>query len=160
MILKKIKKIFIIYLILGIVFIYVGCSKKGSSIYQMSVGNPLGKAIQIEIVGLGTQLDDKGQFITSAILNLYVSNIGAEAIDLSKDIMIKVRQGDTDIMLTTNTLIEGRMFKPKQTGNYEVSFSLNTKQDISVNVEVDRQKVGFIITATYPAKISAKKFTE
>ncbi|WP_070000004.1 hypothetical protein [Cellulosilyticum sp. I15G10I2] len=148
------KKIVVIYMMLCISILCTGCNRRSEFIYEMNVGNMLGKAIKVDVVGLGTELDETGSQITSAILNINITNIGAEDIQLEKDIVISAIQGSMKATLIKNTIIEGKSLEPQDIGSYEVDFDFRGKGDVRVDFEVDHQIQSFVITTNYPAKIT------
>ncbi len=151
------KKIFILYVIMCIGVVSVGCNPKSGFIYEMNVGNAVGQAIKVDIVGFGTELDETGKEVIAAILNINITNIGEQSIELENDIAITALQGTTEATLISNTIIEGSRLEPQDIGNYEVSFKFRGSGDVRVNFKVDNQTEGFIITTNYPAEIIGGK---
>lgn len=149
-----VKKLLIIFMISYISIVNTGCNTKKGFIYEMSIGAAIGKAVKVDIVGLGTELGNDGKEITGAILNLQITNIGTENVNPGEDITITAVQGNNKVLMTTNTMIEAGSLAPHDTGTYETGFNFVSRGDVKVNIELSGQVGEFIITTSYPAKIT------
>ncbi len=148
-----IKRLFLLYVGLVLLIVNSSCNPRTEFIYELNVGNPLRKAIRVDITALGTELDAEGKNVTSAVLNFNITNIGAQDVELSHDIQINLVQQGAEMALKRNTVIEGKILEPHNSGSYEISFNVIQTGIINVVFEVDGESKSFVMTTTYPAQL-------
>lgn len=148
------RRALILYIIVWTIFAFTGCNKGAQSIYELSVGDVMHKAIKVQVTSYSTELDNKSKVVTSAKFKLSITNVGIETIDLEKDIIITAMQGEEEALLITNTIIESQTLESEKLGTYEIGFNFIGKGNAEINFEIGAQKEGFKFTTIHPATIS------
>ncbi|MDF2615132.1 MAG: hypothetical protein K0S71_2918 [Clostridia bacterium] len=148
-----VRKVSVLSMLICTLLTFAGCSNESKSIYELSAGDVMHKAIKVQVLSFSTELGNGSKEVTSVNFKLNITNIGAESINLKKDIQITAVQGVKEALLTKNTIIESKTLKPKKLGTYEVGFSFQGKGNVQINVEIEGESADFMFTTIHPATI-------
>ncbi|PHV70526.1 hypothetical protein CS063_09490 [Sporanaerobium hydrogeniformans] len=149
------KRRIVFFLIVGITLGIMGCNKTDENIYQLKIGNPFNKAIKIEVISYGTNLQVDKNTLSQVDLELKFTNIGAQPIDTEKDLEIEIIQGSRVIAPIKNTLLETNKIEPQRVVEGELVIEIDSEQEeeIKVTYKLDGATKSFKVITEPPASI-------
>ncbi len=144
-----------VFLIIVLAFSMIGCSKNDKNMHQIEIGNTFSKAVKIEVISFGSDLEEKDETASVIELDLKVTNIGELPIDTLKDLQIEVNQGDTPLVPIKNTLLENSTIEPQHIIESELVIEIRPgeEEEIQIKYKLDGRTKGFTISIKHPVRI-------